>query len=209
MDFKEGELPEALAPLKEQEWIDPALGLKNSFSVQAYLSLLKLFYESLDEKADEIDRFYAEDNIKDYTIKVHALKSSARLIGAAAFGEEAQQLENAGKSGDMEYIHAHHEAFLAKYRSFKESLAEVFAEKAANKKTDAKPEASAELMKGVYGKIRMAAEDMDCDQLEGIFAEMEEYSIPESEKTLYEGLRAATSRFDYEEVLKLLAEQQL
>ena len=50
---------------------------------------------------------------------------------------------------------------------------------------------------------------MDCDQLEGIFAEMEEYSIPESEATLYEGLRVATSRFDYEEVLKLLKEKQL
>ncbi len=103
----------------------------------------------------------------------------------------------------MEYIHAHHEAFMAKYRGFKEPLAEVFGEKAADPKK-AKPEADKELMAGVYEKIRMAADDMDCDQLEGIFAEMEEYRIPESEKTLYEELRAATSRFDYEAILKLL-----
>ena len=82
------------------------------------MPLLKLFYESLDEKADEIEHFYAEENIKDYTIKVHALKSSARLIGAAGFGEEAQQLEKAGKSEDMEYIRAHHKAFIEKL-SFK------------------------------------------------------------------------------------------
>ncbi len=203
MENIEGKIPEALAPLKDQDWIDLVVGIRNSFSVKAYMPLLKLFYESLDEKADEIDRFYADENIKDYTIKVHALKSSARLIGAAAFGEEAQQLENAGKSGDMEYIHAHHEAFMAKYRGFKELLAEVFEEKAADPKK-AKPEADKELMAGVYEKIRMAADDMDCDQLEGIFAEMEEYRIPESEKTLYEELRAATSRFDYEAILKLL-----
>ncbi|MBQ9633443.1 MAG: response regulator [Schwartzia sp.] len=208
MELKEGELLEALAPLKGQDWIDPVLGIRNSFSVAAYMPLLKLFYESLDEKADELEGFYTEENIKDYTIKVHALKSSARLIGAEAFGEEAQQLENAGRNGDMEYIRDHHKAFMDKYRSFKAPLAEVFAEKTEDKEGE-KPEASADLMKGVYEKIRMAAEDMDCDQLEGIFAEMEEYSIPESEATLYEGLRVATSRFDYEEVLKLLKEKQL
>ena len=59
-------------------------------------------------------------------------------------------------------------------------------------------------MESIYEELRSAADDMDCDQLEGIFAEMEEYSIPESEKTLYEELRAAASRFDYEAILKLL-----
>ena len=207
MEYHEGELPEVLAPLKGQDWIDPALGIRNSFSFEAYMPLLKLFYESLDEKADEIEHFYAEENLKDYTIKVHALKSSARLIGAADFGEEAQQLEKAGKSEDMEYIRAHHKAFIEKFRSFKAPLAEVFEEKKADRKTDAKPMASAELMKSVYGKIRMAADDMDCDQLEGIFAEMEEYDIPESEASLYESLKSATAQFDYETILKLLAER--
>ena len=207
MEYHEGELPEVLAPLKGQDWIDPALGIRNSFSFEAYMPLLKLFYESLDEKADEIEQFYAEENLKDYTIKVHALKSSARLIGAAGFGEEAQQLEKAGKSEDMEYIRAHHKAFIEKFRSFKAPLAEVFEEKKADRKTDDKPMASADLMKSVYGKIRMAADDMDCDQLEGIFAEMEEYDIPEAEASLYESLKSATAQFDYETILKLLAER--
>ena len=207
MEYHEGELPEVLAPLKGQDWIDPALGIRNSFSFEAYMPLLKLFYESLDEKADEIEQFYAEENLKDYTIKVHALKSSARLIGAAGFGEEAQQLEKAGKSEDMEYIRAHHKAFIEKFRSFKAPLAEVFEEKKADRKTDDKPMASADLMKSVYGKIRMAADDMDCDQLEGIFAEMEEYDIPEAEASLFESLKSATAQFDYETILKLLAER--
>ena len=203
-----GEIPEALSPLKGQDWIDLGLGIRNSYSVEAYMPLLKLFYDSLDEKADEIDGFYEEENLKDYTIKVHALKSSARLIGAMEFGEEAQQLENAGKSGDMEYIRAHHDAFMAKYRSFKEPLAEVFAEKATEVKADAKPTASEELMAGAYEKIKMAAEDMDCDQLEGIFAGMEEYSIPEADAPVYEKMKTAAAQFDYETVLKLLAERQ-
>ena len=67
--------------------------------------------------------------------------------------------------------------------------------------------ASADLMASVYGKIRMAADDMDCDQLEGIFAEMEEYDIPEAEAPLYESLKSATAQFDYETMRKLLAER--
>ena len=199
-----GELPEALAPLKGQDWIDLDAGVRNSCSVKAYMSLLKLFYESLDETADELERFCAEENIKDYTVKVHALKSSARLIGAADFGEEAQKLESAGKNGDWEYIRAHQEVFMAKYRSFKTPLSAVFAEE----KTEGKPVAGMELMADVYEKIRMAADDMDCDQLDRIFADMEEYRVPDSETALYEELRAASSRFDYEAILKLLAEKQ-
>ena len=199
-----GELPEALAPLKGQDWIDLDAGVRNSCSVKAYMSLLKLFYESLDETADELERFCAEENIKDYTVKVHALKSSARLIGAADFGEEAQKLESAGKNGDWEYIRAHQEAFMTKYRSFKTPLSAVFAEE----KTEGKPVAGMELMADVYEKIRMAADDMDCDQLDRIFADMEEYRVPDSETALYEELRAASSRFDYEAILKLLAEKQ-
>ena len=199
-----GELPEALAPLKGQDWIDLDAGVRNSCSVKAYMSLLKLFYESLDETADELACFCAEENIKDYTVKVHALKSSARLIGAADFGEEAQKLESAGKNGDWEYIRAHQEAFMAKYRSFKTPLSAVFAEE----KTEGKPVAGMELMADVYEKIRMAADDMDCDQLDRIFADMEEYRVPDSETALYEELRAASSRFDYEAILKLLAEKQ-
>ncbi len=199
---------EALALLKEQDWIDPEPGIQNCCSVAEYMSLLRIFYESLEEKAEEIDRFYTEENLKDYTIRVHGLKSSARLIGAAAFGEEAQQLESAGKRGDMEYLRDHHGAFMEKFRSFKAPLAKVFTEKATKKASDEKPEAGMELMEGVYENIRMAADDMDCDQLEGIFAEMAEYRIPESEASLYEKMKSAAAQFDYETILQLLAERK-
>ncbi len=197
-------IPEILAPLSGQDWIDLSLGIRNSGSAEDYLPLLKIFYESLDEKADEIDGYYTAENWKDYTIKVHALKSSARLIGAASFGEEAQLLENAGKSDDTGYIRAHHEAFMAKCRSFKAPLSEVFP---AEETDGEKPEADAELMEGVLEEIRLAAEDMDCDRLEAIFAEMEAYRIPEARSHLYGKLRDSANRFDYDAILALLSNE--
>ena len=194
------DLPEVLAPLKAADWLDLSVGIKNSGSVDAYLPLLKIFYESLDEKSDEIEGFYAAENWQDYTIKVHALKSSARIIGAVSFGEEAQLLENAGKSGDLAYIHEHHADFMAKCRSFKAPLAEVFT---AVQEED-KPEADADLLAAVYEEIRAAAEDMDCDRLEDIFTEMEEYSMPAQEKEKWKQLKSAAEQFAYDKIVELL-----
>ena len=196
------ELPASLVSLQGADWLDMGLGIKNSGSAEAYLPLLKIFYESIDEMAAAIEGFYADRNLKDYTIKVHALKSSARIIGAKDFGEEAQLLENAGKAGNMDYIRAHHEAFIETYRGFKVQLAQVFAE--LNVVEAEKPEADSELMAGVYEELRTAAEEMDCDRLDDIFAEMDAYRIPAQEAELYKKLRQAAEHFDYEGILSLL-----
>lgn len=197
------EIPESLNPLKGAAWLDLAQGIRNSGSVEAYLPLLKIFYESIGEMAAAIEGFYVERNLKDYTIKVHALKSSARIIGAKDFGEEAQMLENAGKDGNMDYIRAHHEGFMETYQGFKAQLAEVFAGEAPTE-AEERPEADRELMEGVYEELRAAAEEMDCDRLEDIFAEMEEYRIPEQDDELYRALKLAAEHFDYETILSLL-----
>lgn len=195
------ELPERLQPLQGQDWIDLFRGIKNSGDAESYLSLLQIFYESMPEVAGEIQDFYARDNMEDYTIKVHALKSSAKLIGAMAFAEEAQLLENAGKSGDVDYIRTHHGAFMDTFRSFAAPLAEVFA---AEEEDEGKLEADAELMESVYGEIRAMAEDGNFGGLEGIFAEMEEYQIPAAEAARWQRIQAATGQRDKESILKEL-----
>jgi CheY-like chemotaxis protein len=160
------------------------------------------FYAASKTGPDEIEKYLTEKDLKNYTVKVHALKSSARIIGATAFGEEAQQLENAGKSGDTAYILQHHEAFITKCRSYKEPLAALFA-KAAE---DDKPLVDIDLLKGAYEEIREAAEEMDCSRLEEIFVELAEYGIPDSEAAKWESLKAAAEQFDYDKIIAILAE---
>ena len=195
-----------LEPLINFGKIDVNTGIVNSGSKEDYLPLLKIFYESMDEKADEIQRYYDDNDIKDYTIKVHALKSSARLIGAVEFGEKAQELENAGKREDLDYINSTHEPFLKEYAEFKIPLAEVFEILSKEEQSDEnKPEADEELMVEVFNELKAAAEDMDCDLLQGIFDEMAQYRIPEDRKELFEKVRSATQRFDYDEITELLS----
>ena len=76
----------------------------------------------------DIEKYYEEGDWADYTIKVHALKSSAKLIGALEFANEAQLLENAGKEGDEAYIRQNHGAFMSAYGDFESVLSPVFGE---------------------------------------------------------------------------------
>ncbi|MBR3305648.1 MAG: response regulator [Lachnospiraceae bacterium] len=195
-----GDLPAELKALAGGP-IDVNEGLKNSGTADSYVSLLKIFYDSIPQKAEEINGFYERDAVKDYTIKVHALKSSARIIGAAELGEQAQELENAGKSGDTGYIRSHHEEFMSEYLKFRELLSPLFPEDVGNSR---RPEAGADLMALVMEEIRTAAADMDCDRLEDIFDEMGAYSIPEDSRELYEKLKAAADEYDYEKIKELL-----
>ena len=59
-------------------------------------------------------------------------------------------------------------------------------------------------MESVYEEMREAAEEMDCDRLEEIFTEMEDYRIPDGEVELYKKLKQAVDHFDYEGILTLL-----
>ena len=197
----EQELPPELEPLRGQTWINITTGLKNSGAVDAYVPLLKIFFDSMTETENEINGLYNEENWKDYTIKVHALKSSARIIGATDFGEEAQLLENAGKSGDIDYIQSHHRAFMDKYLSFREPLAQVFG---AEESEPAKPEADAELMAEVYSEIKAAAMDRDEAILQSIFDEMQDYAIPEGDTELWQSLGEAVEGQDYERITELI-----
>ncbi len=194
-------IPDVLAPLQGQDWIDLALGIEYNGSVEAYIPLLKLFYESLGEMEEEMEGFFAEENWEEYTIKVHALKSSARLIGALAFGEEALLLEKAGKEGNTGYIHSYHWDFIEKCQSIRKVLSEIFGE---TEPEERKPEADEEQVKSTFEEIREAAEDMDGDRLEDIVMQMDAFSVPKEQEVLYEKLKSAIARLDYEAILNLL-----
>ena len=84
--------------------IDEEEAVKNCGSREVFDNALKLFAESAMDKADEFERYLREEDWENYTIKVHALKSSARLIGALPLSEAAKQQEalgNAAKGNDI------------------------------------------------------------------------------------------------------------
>ena len=97
-------------------------GLRNCGSAKGYLSVLSVFHKTAAKKADEIRRLCQEEDFKGYTVKVHALKSSARIIGAEKLSKLAEELEEAGKEGKTEIIRERTEKLLSMYMELDKEL---------------------------------------------------------------------------------------
>jgi len=123
----EGKLKEELSKLPE--WLsgvpglDLASGLENCETSEDYMDALSVFAASVTDKADEIERLFREEDWSRYTLKVHSLKSMARLVGARALSEAAAELEAAGKDGNTDLIREKTPKLLADYRVFADHLA--------------------------------------------------------------------------------------
>ena len=69
-----------------------------------YIEMLKTFADEWSEKSETIRNDYESKNIADYQIRVHALKSTSKTIGADALSAMALEQETAAKSGDTASI---------------------------------------------------------------------------------------------------------
>ena len=152
--------------------VDAETGVKNCGSAEGYLSVLSVFHQTAATKAEEIDPLLHSGDIENYTIKVHALKSSARIIGAGLLSKLAESLENAGKNNDVDYIREHTAPLLAMYRALDLKLAALDADRRDL------PDIGADALKEAYQTIVEIAGSMDYGLMAGILDELKNYSKP-------------------------------
>ena len=112
-------LPKWLSDVPE---LDISSGMENCETADDYMEVLSVFASSVTEKADEIERLLAEEDFSHYTLKVHSLKSMARLIGAVSLSEFAAEMEAAGKSSDFDAIREKTPKLLSAYRAYADHL---------------------------------------------------------------------------------------
>ncbi len=105
--------------------LDVDSGIDYTGSKEAYLDTVRVFKESIDTKADELEEYYFKDDFENYGIKVHALKSAAKLIGAMELSEKARLMEEAAKNNDIDYLRDNNYELLSQYRAFKDTLKDI------------------------------------------------------------------------------------
>ncbi|MBR4530412.1 MAG: response regulator [Lachnospiraceae bacterium] len=180
--------------------LDTGAGMKNCGSAEGYLSVLRVFHETAADKAEEIDRFFREENTGDYTIRVHALKSSARIIGAAALSGLAAKLEQAGKDGDTELIRTENGRLVAMYRSLDEALSPL--DHAGEDLPGIDPKA----LREAYQTIGEIAQSMDYELMEGILADLKGYHLPEQDAERIRTIGKMLTGLDWDGIAKIVTE---
>ena len=160
------------------------------------MNLLGDFYKLIDLKATKIEKCLADDMIRDYTIEVHALKNTARMIGALELSELFYKMEQCGNAGDVETITRENPAVMELYRSYKPILEPYGKANEQDKKDVPKAEIVAAL-----DQLNTAMDTFDLDGADAALAELEQYRMPEALGTYMESLRAYVADVAMEEVM--------
>ena len=195
-------IPEELGWIYNVEGITVEEGIKNSGGISSYIFSLHLFLDTIDGNAKIIKDAYDAGDIRLYTIKVHALKSSARIIGAQELSALSEKLEEAGNKENAEFIDAHTDELLQIYTEFKEKLAGLNATEAEN--DNDKAEISKEELADAYSALKDVIPQMDYDAVEMILDQLKEYSLPKEDKHKIDQIAKMLKVFDWEGMEKLI-----
>lgn len=173
-------------------------GVKHCGSKAALMKTIRIFYRTIDSKADKIEQCLKEGLISDYVVEVHALKSSALLIGAVPLSEAAKELEGYGKQGKTELLEEKTPDLLAMYRDFKDIL-----KPCADKEEAARQEASNGEWCQALQQIHQCIEQFDLDGVDRIMEKLEEYQVPECIRESMDQLRVYVADVSMEEIMEL------
>ncbi len=160
------------------------------------------FYAGSKTGPDEIERYLRENDIKNYTVKVHALKSSARLIGAMDISGQAAYLEKCGDDENLAEISELTPKLLSDYRSFSDKLKALISE--INGSDDDLPEIDSAALSEAYAGIKEYVDAFDFDSADSILEMLKGYRIPDEEKARYEQITDMIMKLDHDGLMEVL-----
>ena len=175
--------------------IDLKEGIKNCGAEDGYINVLKVFHQTAASKADEIETLYNDDDISMYTMKVHALKSSARIIGANEMSDLALKLEEAGKSGNVEFIKENTGKLLEMYRSLDSRLEFL------DDSNDNLPEISKDVLSEAFETMIEIAGSMDYELMDQLINELKEFKLEPEDKENVEKIENYLTTLDWDSII--------
>lgn len=184
--------------------LDVETGLVHCGNRRSFMDTIKMFIDSAEKNADDIERYWESGDIKNMTIKIHALKSTSRVIGALKLGNFAAKLEKAGENEDMAALERELGDLLTQYRELASELRPL-----NEKKTDAvddKPLISVQEMTRAYTSLSEYCASFDYDSVGEIIESLEKYRFPENEVLRFGALKKAVDNFDYDLIPEILAD---
>ena len=174
-------------------------GISNCGDISGFLSVLKVFHQTAAGKADEIEKLMKQDDIEGYTIKVHALKSSARIIGAGELSALAKELEDAGKRSDVSFIDEKTPVLLERYRALDKKL-EAFDEQRIKLRV-----LSDDMRREAICTMAEIAESMDYGMMEELISDLKKYDLSPDDRSLVEQIEDMLMKLDWDGITSLIA----
>ncbi len=186
--------------VNDLEGINLSEALKNCGSIEVLEDVAREFAISIDTKADAIEKYCNEGDHRNYTVLVHALKSSARLIGAMELSGLAAELEKLGNDENDEQIRERTPQLLEMYRGYKQKLSAALPDEA----DDDLPEIPKEELEGAFADMKELLEAYDFDTADSIMKMLSEYRVPRDYREKYDKIKELMAAVDRDALLQIL-----
>ncbi|MBQ6133502.1 MAG: response regulator [Lachnospiraceae bacterium] len=178
--------------------LDVDKGVQNCGSEESLISVARVFADTALAKADEIGQYYVSEDIENYTVKVHALKSAARIIGAERLSDLSMKLEEAGKEGNIDFIKENTSSLLDQYRDLYERLSGALDEKEKG------PLASKEMVEEAKERLLSACDTMDFGEAESVLKELSDLTLDEKEREFFDRIKEHLLMLDWDSIEEML-----
>lgn len=174
--------------------LDIGEAMQHNTDEESFRELVKMYYNSIDSKANLLEELEEKEDIENYTINVHALKSSSKLIGSTVVSELAANLEALGKEKNIEAIHKENKLLLLLYRKYRIFL-KCYVEKDDNKKE----QININILINKLNSVSEYISNFDLDNADKVINELEKVEIPNVIKDDYNKLKDYVLNFKVEE----------
>ncbi|MCR5791912.1 MAG: response regulator [Lachnospiraceae bacterium] len=170
-----------------------------------YLGILLSFFTEGKNKVDYIRDTLKNGDLKNFTITVHSLKSISAAIGAIELSNLARAQEDAGSTGNMDYIQEHIENFISVYERVLQKIGtclkhyETF-KKEHNIEQDIVVSDSLPEKEFFFTNIALALEaleDYDLDTCESVCEKLYPFTYPEHVKQKMYRLQQCIKTYNY------------
>ncbi len=203
-----------LAALSGIPELDTQAGIGYCGDEDGYLEVTREYVNTGRERIAQLQQDYQEGDIRNYTIRVHAMKSASRVIGAGTLADEAAYLEACGDDHQMEEIQAKTPQLFEHFDALLAQLTEAFypggdhREQPAVEDGEAQdpnlPEIGMGELREAYDAILEVMSVCDYDSAESIMQSLSSYRVPESEVERCRELKQALRQMNADKIEELL-----
>ncbi len=194
MDFDISKLIEA--------GFDIQTGLVYTGSEEKYISALQRFVKSSSGNKEKINAYLDSDDLENFMITVHALKSNSKMIGAMVLSSMFETLEMASKNNDRAAVDANFQRTLDEYGKVLEvlrPLEEMDSFKASG-------EIGAKEALETADALLEALDDFDDDLAASLVKKLAGYPFRITQREKLESAAENISQFMYDEAAALIRE---
>ncbi len=205
LESERKEEDEFFEKLKQIDGIDADKALENCGKISLLKKAVTMYYDSIEEKAEELETLLNQGDIHLYGVKVHALKSTSRLIGALELSVQAEFLELCSNINDEAGIKEKHGQMIELYKSYKEKLSVLIK---SEKKDNEGEVLSEEGFLDYLDRLQKAADKLDINEIDSIMAELKKFAISEKFVILYREIQKSVENVDFINLKNLIKEER-